>query len=48
MRVFLLSVAFAIVCAMAAQEVLTHFAQETSEAAYASSTSRPDQPDATP
>jgi hypothetical protein len=45
-KIFLLSVAFAIVCALGAQFVLTGFAQQSSENSYASTTSRPDQPQA--
>jgi hypothetical protein len=41
-KVFLLSVAAAIGCAVLAEIVLTSFAQVPSEAAYASVASRPD------
>jgi hypothetical protein len=38
---FLLAVIVAVVGAAAAESVLTHFAQDSSEAAFASTTSRP-------
>ncbi len=41
MKVFILSIVVAVACAVAAEQVATKFAVESSEMRYASATSRP-------